>query len=521
MKTGMNSRNRQDGAVAVMVGISIVLLVGFLALVIDLARVYLARTGLQNAADAAALSGAKQLDGTAAQICCGLDSAVAWAIRTGSGPGPDGKPNNLFFGSALFQTQVNIGSAATTNQNIHFSSSPDGPWVDISTAQSNPADKFFIKVDAGVVTGGAVKEAIAPLFAGVWNIFNMGAFGSAVAGPLVVDVTPVGICQLPDDKTNTNPNYIHDPAATAANNFLSPPPPHVPPAGYEFGYERGVAYRVSDANPLSAGTPFWINPVEMSPTPCVNSHGSNPVTLPYICAGKVNFTPSAGSIVYTNTGVTDPQLEALDSRFDVFNNTNKCDPVSSPPDANIKEYRYNNATTAGSPRAWMNPDPTRQSIRFTSIGGITQPVPWASRTFGPPNNDYGVLWAGGRPLVAAGDATDAAVSARWGNIPTTQGLYHAPTNAATLYPQPSPYAQGSGSFFQAPSNAGKANRRILNVIIVDCKAGPGVCAPATVMGIGRFFMQKKANNPGDKEIYGEFIGMLPASLIKKQFVLYH
>lgn len=512
MKTGMNLKRRQGGAVAVMVGISIVLLVGFLALVTDLARVYLARTGLQNASDAAALSGAKQLDGTAAGICCGPDSSVAWAIRTGSGPGPDGNPNNLFFGSDLFQTPVNVGAAVTGNNKITFSASPDGPWVNIASAQDNPGDKYFIKVDTASGT-------LTPLFAGVWDIFNLGTFGTAVAGPLVVDITPVGICQLPDDKTNTNPNYIHDPAATAGNNFLSPPPPHVPPAGYEFGYERGVAYRVSDANPLGAGTPFWINPVEMSPTPCVSSHGSNPVTLPYICAGKVNFTPSVGSIVYTNTGVTDPQLEALDSRFDVFNNKNKCDPVTAPPDINIKEYAYTDSA-AGSPSKWMNPDPTRQSIRFTSIGGINQPVPWAGatpRTF----SDYGVLWAGSRPLVAAGDATDAAVSARWGNIPTTQGLYHAPTNAATLYPQPSPYAQGSGSFFLAPGNAGKANRRVLNIIIVDCSTPPGVCSPATVVGIGRFFMQKKANDPGDKDIYGEFMGMLPPALLKKQYVLYH
>src|SRR4030065_171132 len=52
MKTGASLKNRQGGAVAVMVGISMVLLVGFLAMVIDLGHLYVAKTGLQNAAEA-------------------------------------------------------------------------------------------------------------------------------------------------------------------------------------------------------------------------------------------------------------------------------------------------------------------------------------------------------------------------------------------------------------------------------------------------------------------------------------
>ena len=50
---------RERGVVAILVGMTLFVLAGMLALVIDLGHLYLAKAGLQNAADAAALAGAK------------------------------------------------------------------------------------------------------------------------------------------------------------------------------------------------------------------------------------------------------------------------------------------------------------------------------------------------------------------------------------------------------------------------------------------------------------------------------
>lgn len=61
MKTEASLKNRQGGAVAVVVGISIIVLVGFLGLVVDLGHLYVAKSELQNAADACALSAAREL----------------------------------------------------------------------------------------------------------------------------------------------------------------------------------------------------------------------------------------------------------------------------------------------------------------------------------------------------------------------------------------------------------------------------------------------------------------------------
>lgn len=59
---------KQRGAVAIMVGLSIAVLIGMIGLAIDLGRMFVIKTELQNAADACALAAAKELDGNADAI---------------------------------------------------------------------------------------------------------------------------------------------------------------------------------------------------------------------------------------------------------------------------------------------------------------------------------------------------------------------------------------------------------------------------------------------------------------------
>lgn len=54
-------RNEQNGAVAVIVGVSLVVLIGFAGLALDLGRLYVNKTELQNAADACALAASREL----------------------------------------------------------------------------------------------------------------------------------------------------------------------------------------------------------------------------------------------------------------------------------------------------------------------------------------------------------------------------------------------------------------------------------------------------------------------------
>ena len=60
----------------------------------------------------------------------------------------------------------------------------------------------------------------------------------------------------------------------------------------------------------------------------------------------------------------------------------------------------------------------------------------------------------------------------------------------------------------------------MNMVILECKSAGGVCRPATVLGVGQFFLQKKANTPSDKEVYVEFGGLLPTPLPTGEIRLY-
>ncbi|SFN18669.1 Putative Flp pilus-assembly TadE/G-like [Formivibrio citricus] len=441
-----DSMRRQHGAVAIIVGLSLFILVGMLALVLDLGHLYVAKTELQNAADAAALSGAKELDGTVA----GITRAQNQAIQT----------------AGLNKYDLNATAVTINAANLMVGSCPDdGCMVAISSVTSSTlaADKTFLKVDTG-------QRSLDAWFAPIWNTLQTQTYGMAVAGKYTVDVAPIAVCKLEDPGT-TN----------------------------ELGYERGVTYKVSDSNPLGPGTMYWLDPESNIPGNCPVTSTND--TLPYVCTGRVSYTPIVGQTVNTNTGISDPQLEAVDSRFGVFNSKNKCDPSTAPADTNVKEYIYDSAT-AGSPRDWMGTDPTQQSIRFiTDAAGKYRPVP-----YGTPRapTDYGVLWSAFRPT--------GATTAQWSSLYSGQ--------SATSYPEPSPYAQTSGNFFTAPTSASKSGRRVMNMTILECTAAGGVCRTATVLGVGKFFLQKKANTPSDKEIYVEFGGLLPNPLPTGEIRLY-
>lgn len=157
MSAGLASGRNQAGAVLPVLALSLIVLISLLALVFDLGRTYIAKTELQNAADASALAGAKALDGTAS----GIDNAVNMAIEAAG--------KNSFLGNTGHE------AVTITSADIQFSSSPTGAWLDAGTAKGAPADKGFIKVDTGT-------RNLTSWFAPIMDIVNTAASGMAVAG---------------------------------------------------------------------------------------------------------------------------------------------------------------------------------------------------------------------------------------------------------------------------------------------------------------------------------------------------
>jgi len=350
----------------------------------------------------------------------------------------------------------------------------------------------------------------------------MQTFGMAVAGRYVVDVAPLGVCAV--DKTRP-----------------------------EQGFIRGVAYNVPQLNPLGINADaLWINPVNAPPDTCDDldpSWNSTSNMVDFVCTGKSLVPRSLPGPVFVNTGTQSSLERALNSRFD--DPKSNCSVVTAPPDANVKEYRADNNlppvpaggcpvgtnnSRCGHPRDWMQPGlntiPLQQSITIDTTN--SKPVSDTKTVSGTvrPNTttlqNYGALWSYSRERnfdTGGGDHTlcdwSTTVSPACPTTGRTTSLYGGeadqtasgyPTTAMPAAPYISPYFQTSGKYFERPpiNPPGVRNRRVLNMLIIDCSVPPSqVCSgnkglALNALAIGKFFMPVKANFP--KELHLEFVG---------------
>lgn len=452
---------RQRGAVAIMLGVSLLVLFGFMALVFDLGRTYVVRTELQNAADAAALAGAKDLNGKLAGITQSIATVKAIGLQ-----------NNTRF------SFNNTAGITIADAMISVSSCPDGcAWTQASTitTEGQAADKTFLKVE--IPSGNlATFFARIPTTTGGTGIPETRTYGRAVAGYFQREITPIGICAIDAARSGTRP-------AGALVELT------------EFGFRRGVSYNIMELGPLGgSGQPYLLNPVDAWPSPeCDPSHSSASYTAPFVCTGTSASVAKVPGDVFGNTGISAGKIQvALNSRF----NVNAC----APQDVNVKTYDFA-ATGAGSPASWMEPDPSRQSIRIDSA--THKPVS------SPSYADYGVLWSYSR-------AMQAVVPPPPASAPYTAGAEFSPGDWTVLYggtsnypaTGPAPYDAGGDYATPPPVTPGKKDRRVLNLAIVNCPVSTGTGCNSTIRveAIGKFFMQVKADLP--KSIDAEFAGLI-------------
>jgi len=517
LRTGIKSR--QHGAVAIIVAICLVVLIGMLGLVIDLGHLYVAKTELQNAADAAALSGAKELNRTLAGVTRARDRAIEAAGK------------NKY---DLNATAVTLTAA----DNLWVGSCPDDgtcTMVRINTITTNAAaaDKTFLKADTG---SKSFNTWFIHVLSSVLNTTH--TFGMAVAGRYVVNIAPIGVCAI-------------DPANPTLNNRGEL---------LEYGFRRGMGYNLLAINNAKKGlaglsqVPLWINPIDVPPNACDPSNSSDSTLRPFICAGESSSIVDGGS-VYINTGVQTSQERFLNSRFDNLNSfgNNKCDATNNPPDSNVKQYKANPAGAVpascplnsqllgcGVPRDWTeqgaNNQPTQQTV---SLNSATPGKPVSYPNVPTNLNDLGALWTFSHAVRYDGAATGNIGTAfsidDWGPS-GTPNLYNQdadrtangyPTTAGGSFPagtQPAPYNQPAGNkYHQSPTNypPGLSGRRVINAAIINCDVsagGSGSCRTMPVKAIARFFMTVEASFPGNFET--EFAGIVDTGQLPRDVRLY-
>lgn len=118
-----HERKGERGAVMALTAISMLALLLVAGLAIDISHLYNAKAELQNAADAAAMAGATQLNSTSG----GIRAAVSEATKV--------------LNKYDFKIGVTIPSTSVT-----FATNLNGSYVDSTTAQANPASIRFVKV---------------------------------------------------------------------------------------------------------------------------------------------------------------------------------------------------------------------------------------------------------------------------------------------------------------------------------------------------------------------------------------
>lgn len=176
-------RTRQRGAVAIIAAITLPVLIGFAGLALDLGRMYIEKTELQNASDACALAASRELTCDPTAGAC----AASFLINAENSGLTVAHRNRIDFqGNA-------IGNAQLSANDIKFSTTfaPNSSYLSRG-AGANPASRYVMCT--------AQQTGIIPWFMQVLGVGNQTVSAQAVAtlAPAQANCAiPLGVCKKP------------------------------------------------------------------------------------------------------------------------------------------------------------------------------------------------------------------------------------------------------------------------------------------------------------------------------------
>jgi len=317
-------KHNERGSIMVMTAVLMLGLVLAVGLCIDVSRIFLLRAELQNAADAAALAAARELNSGDT----GINDAVTRA-------------------TTIVNTR-NFNDAAVTVANVEFSINLDGPYMSQGAAIGVAENIRFVRVTtqpasvnilfAGSVLGATHNEAgtaTAGMSVGINNICDFFPIAVALTNPNPAPGTPMSLTF-----TQGTGN-----SATLAN----------------FNY---IILEVPDINGNGA------------PETAVLSAGLTDICKSIGADIQFHMTPSAN----VNNGPR--QIEdGVNTRFNVYANGygNALNPTNFPPDSNVSETIIHRQYLDGSPRVAPNPNAPGMDARRLLLVPIVAPG-----TYSPP-----------------------------------------------------------------------------------------------------------------------------------------
>lgn len=486
----------QGGAFAIMFVPLLVLVVAFAGLALDMGMVYNRKVELSGMAKAAALAAAKELNGKSSGITAARTRAREAAERF----------------IYRYSTAIVWNDAA-----LSFGTTParSGSWVGAEGAGDGAA-YFYAKVDTAQL--GAVSAGISTIFMRVLSdsLATVEVADTAIAGRSGISALPLAICAMSETRASARVN-----TGLSADELV------------EYGFRRGVSYDLMRLNPRgTTAARYMINPVV---PPGMSSTSLNPTILgPFVCTSSL-WMPrlTGGPIRVSSLAQTAPLASLatqLNSRFDDFSQ-DLCFPNGAPPDTNIRAYTYDIA--GGAP--WMSPATGLAAALTTDERGRLETVadlpPLAS---GPPPADagaFGPLWSyakavkfssytAGVPEPSGGYTPFS--TADWPNLYRT-GISSSNYPGTGQYTPYNPFNTMNPPTVTPPAGTrvkyASPLRRVLYVPLLSCaSAAPtGANVPATVLGVGKFFMTVPATS---NTLIAEFAGVASEQSIPGAVELY-
>lgn len=150
-------RARQRGVVAVVFGLSLAVMLGFIGLALDGGRLYLTKTELQNAADACALASSFELAGAPGIPAAAFDRAQAAGQTVG------GRNKVDFQGAAIAFDSISVRFGTTLGSGSAWvgaaAASPDSKYVRCTLSRSGITPWFMQVLGLGDQTVRALATA--------------------------------------------------------------------------------------------------------------------------------------------------------------------------------------------------------------------------------------------------------------------------------------------------------------------------------------------------------------------------
>jgi hypothetical protein len=197
-RTRRNSADRQRGAVAIIVGLALVVLVGFIGLALDGGHLYLTKTELQNSSDACALAASYELTGAPAIPAAAFPRAEAAGRAIA-------KQNKVDFQGVLI---------ADPDITVEFGTTLASGGIWTTAGAASPSSKY-VRCKIG-------RSGIAPYFMQVlgFGAQSVSSLATATLAPAQSNCgIPLGVCRIGTGSASSTPPFGLVPGSWVSGRF--------------------------------------------------------------------------------------------------------------------------------------------------------------------------------------------------------------------------------------------------------------------------------------------------------------